>query len=248
MKIIKLSKHIKKNTLFYVTSVLSAIMFCTLIFVAYGKISEQSKNKKSENGKTIILDAGHGGEDGGAVGVDGIIEKDINLAVSLKLRELLEASGYNVIMTRDKDEAIYDDTAGTLREKKRSDLHNRADIIKENENDNTIFVSIHQNKFPDSKYFGTQIFYSKNNTESQGLASGIKDSVVSLVQPDNTREIKPAGSNVYLLHNAQVPAVVVECGFLSNQEEAQKLIKDEYQSQLAFCVYCGIINYFINKS
>lgn len=248
MKVIKISEYVKKNTLSCVTAMLSIIMFCTLAFVAYGKISEQSKNKKSENARTVILDAGHGGEDGGAVGVDGIIEKDINLSVALKLRGLLEASGYNVIMTRDKDEAIYDDTAETLREKKRSDLHNRADMINDNSKDNTIFVSIHQNKFPDSKYFGTQIFYSKNNSESQGLASGIKDSVVSLIQPDNTREIKPAEKNVFLLHKAQIPAVVVECGFLSNREEAQKLVKSEYQSQLAFCVYCGIINYFLNKS
>lgn len=248
MKVIKISEHIKKNTLFYVTSALSAFMFCALIFVAYGKISEHAKNQKSENTQTIVLDAGHGGEDGGAVGVDGIIEKNINLSISLKLRDLLEASGYNVIMTREKDEAIYDDTAETLREKKRSDLHNRADMIKENSNHNAIFVSIHQNKFPDTKYFGTQIFYSKNNAESQSLASGIKESVVGLIQPDNARETKPADKNVYLLHHAQIPAVVVECGFLSNKEEAQKLTKEYYQKQMAFCVYCGIINYFLNKS
>ncbi len=248
MKLIEIYKHIKKNVLFYVTSALSAFMFCALIFVAYGKISEQTKNKNSENARTVVLDAGHGGEDGGAVGVDGIVEKDINLAISLKLRDLLEASGYNVVMTRDKDEAIYDSTAESLREKKRSDLHNRADIIKENSKDNTIFVSIHQNKFPDSKYFGTQVFYSKNNSESQGLANGIKDCVVSLIQPDNTREIKPAEKNVYLLNNAEIPAVVVECGFLSNKEEAAKLSQDDYQGRVAFCVYCGITNHFLNKS
>ena len=241
-------EHIKKNVLFYGAAILSAIMFCTLIFVAYGKINEQIKNRDQKNLKTIVLDAGHGGEDGGAVGVDGVIEKDINLAIALKLRDLLETSGYNVVMTRDKDEAIYDDTAQSLREKKRSDLHNRADIISKNSGDNTIFVSIHQNKFPDSKYFGTQIFYSPNNTESQTLANGIKDSVVKLIQPDNTREIKPAGKNVFLLHKAEIPAIVVECGFLSNPEEAGKLVNNDYQSKLAFCVYCGIMNHFLNKS
>ena len=105
-----------------------------------------------------------------------------------------------------------------------------------------------QNKFPNEKYFGSQIFYSKNHAGSQNLASGIKDSLVGLIQPENTRETKPADKKIFLLHNAQIPAVIVECGFLSNENEANKLTKPEYQTQLAFSIYCGISNYFINNS
>ncbi len=246
MKIVNVTEYFKKNAIFYITSFLSVVMVCALGFVAYGKISEKCRNKGTE--KTIILDAGHGGEDGGAIGVDGIIEKDINLSITLKVRDYLKVSGYKVIMTRETDTAIYDDTAEGLKNKKRSDLHNRAKMINDNSCEGNIFVSIHQNKFPDSKYFGTQIFYSKNDSKSQTLASGIKDSVVGLIQPDNTREIKPADKRIFLLNKAEIPAVVVECGFLSNKEEASKLIKDDYQSQMAFCIYCGIINYYLNNS
>lgn len=174
------------------------------------------------------------------------MEKDINLEISKKIRDMLETSGYHVIMTRDEDKAIYDNDAGTLKEKKRSDLRNRLEMIKSNTGEDSIFVSIHQNKFTDKKYWGTQIFYSKNNSRSQELATYIKDSVVGLIQPDNKREIKPADKNIYLLHNSTGPAVIVECGFLSNSEEAMKLNTKEYQEQLAFSIYCGITHYFMN--
>lgn len=251
MRKIKFFSYIKNNILSTVTFSMGIAVVLSLLFVSYVKISAHIASQKEVGGnssKVIILDAGHGGEDGGAVGVDGIVEKDINLAITLKVRDYLEASGYKVIMTRDKDTAIYDDSAESLRSKKRSDLHNRAKIISENENENNIFVSIHQNKFPDSKYFGTQIFYSKNDARSQTLACGIKDSVVGLIQPENTREIKPADKRIFLLDKSRIPAVVVECGFLSNEEEASKLIKNEYQSQMAFCIYCGIINYYLNNT
>ena len=157
----------------------AALVISALACVAYGKISERIDEKtdnKSSEARTVILDAGHGGEDGGAVSDDGVIEKDINLSIALKLRDILEVSGYNVIMTREKDIAIYDDDAETLREKKRSDLHNRLDIIEKNSGENTIFVSIHQNKFPDSKYHGTQIFYSKHDPKSMDLATAVRKS------------------------------------------------------------------------
>ncbi len=236
----------KKDFIFYSTAVLSVLMICSLGFAAYGKISEHTEKQKSD--KTIIIDAGHGGEDGGAIGVDGIIEKDINLAISLKLKDLLQASGYEVIMTREKDKAIYDSGSKSLRQKKRSDLRNRLKIVKDNSENDNIFVSIHQNKFPDEKYFGTQIFYSTKDPLSEELASGIKDSIVNLIQPDNTRAIKPATEKIFLLNNAEIPAVVVECGFLSNDKEAKKLADSQYQSQMAFCIYCGILNYFLNNA
>ena len=221
----------KGKYVFYITCILSAVMVSGLIFVAYGEINEQKNS--SQNNYKVVLDPGHGGEDGGAVGQDGIVEKDINLKIALKLKDLLESVGYDVVMTREEDEAIYDDTAETLREKKRSDLNNRVKIIEKNSDSKTIFVSVHQNKFPNPKYFGTQIFYSKNDQKSEKLASSIKDSVVGFLQSQNKREIKPANKKIFLLNKAQIPAVVVECGFLSNEEEAKKLSSDSYQSKMA---------------
>lgn len=237
----------KKKKLVCMVSVFSFLMCMTLAFAAYGKA--KGGEVKPSNARTVILDAGHGGEDGGAVGVDGIIEKDINLAITLKLKDLLEVSGYNVVLTRDKDVSIYDDDAESLREKKRSDLRNRSEIIEDNsKNKNAVFVSIHQNKFPNPKYFGTQIFYSKNDPKSEELANSVKDSVVNLIQPENTRAIKPADQKIFLLHNAHVPAIVVECGFLSNEEEAKKLGNEEYQDKMAFSIYCGMLGFLINNT
>lgn len=241
-------KFSKDNWIFSVSTILGAIIFFSLIFVAYAGVSNHVVGNKEVSSPTIIIDAGHGGEDGGAVGINGTVEKDINLSISLKLMNLLEVSGYKVVMTREKDKAIYDESANTLREKKRSDLKNRMGIIKNNKKENAIFVSIHQNKFPDPKYHGTQIFYSVNNPGSQSLAEKVKDSVTEFIQPENTREIKPADKKIYLLHNAEIPAIIVECGFLSNIEESKKLIDNMYQNQLAFSIYCGITSYFLNNT
>lgn len=226
------------------------LVLCLFACATYGKISgkitENTQNQQSF-AKTVILDAGHGGEDGGAVSADGTVEKNINLSVALKLRDVLKASGYNVIMTREKDVAVYDNDAETLREKKRSDLHNRLGIIEKNSGEHAIFVSIHQNKFPDSKYHGTQIFYSKNNPKSMDLAQAVRKSVTEFLQSDNEREIKEANKKIYLLNNAKIPAIVVECGFLSNPEECAKLADKNYQSEMAFSVYCGLMDYFCNS-
>ncbi len=251
MKIFSKSiKEIKKNRRGAFMISAGILVLSTFACLAYGKISAQI-NEKSENKspeiKSVILDAGHGGEDGGAVSADGVIEKDINLSVALKLRDILKVSGYNVIMTREKDTAIYNNDAKTLREKKRSDLHNRLDIIEKNSGENTIFVSVHQNKFPDAKYHGTQIFYSTHDPKSMDLAQSVRKSITQFLQPENEREIKEANKKIYLLNNAKIPAIVVECGFLSNPEECKKLSDKNYQSEMAFSVYCGITDYFGNN-
>jgi len=190
----------------------------------------------------LLLDAGHGGEDGGAVGVDGIVEKDLNLAVTLKLDSFLRALGYETILTRSTDTATYDASAVTMREKKVSDIHNRFAMM-EALRDNDLFLSIHMNKFPGKSAHGTQVFYSKNRPESAALAQCIQESVVRLLQPENTRQIKPSGDEIYLLYYAQKPAVLVECGFLSNAQEAAKLKQDAYQDQLAFAIACGVLDF-----
>lgn len=189
----------------------------------------------------ILLDAGHGGEDGGA-GENGVQEKDVNLAVALQLREFLEMSGFRVVMTRETDVSIHDDSASTNPEKKVSDLHNRLKLIEQYPG--CTFISIHQNQFEQSQYHGAQMFYSKNDERSKLLAEKLQQSFVSLLQPDNEREVKAATKDIYLLWNAQVPAVIVECGFLSNPEEAAKLKEPGYQKDLAFTIYTGFLRYW----
>ena len=193
-----------------------------------------------ESPRTVVIDAGHGGEDGGATGKFGTIEKTVNLAVAQDLQSLLSASGFHVVMTRATDTAISDDL-DTVHSRKASDLHNRLKLI--GSQGDCVFVSIHQNQFPQSQYHGTQIFYSKNTDGSKILAESIRTRVTGLLQKDNTRETKAATSSIYLLWNAQVPAVLVECGFLSNPEEEQRLNEAAYQKQMAFAICCGILDY-----
>lgn len=192
--------------------------------------------------QTVIIDAGHGGVDGGTSAADGTVEKDLNLQIALKLDTMLKSMGVETILVRDSDISIHDESAKTIRQKKVSDLKNRLALI--NNTEDSVFVSIHQNHFGKSKYRGTQIFYSKNNPMSLRLAECIRMPVVTYLQPENTREIKQSGSEIYLLNNAQSPSVMVECGFLSNEEDT-KLLKDEkYQQKLAFIISLGIIDYF----
>lgn len=192
--------------------------------------------------RQIVIDAGHGGEDGGAEGLYNLVEKNINLSIALKLRDMLALSGFDVIMTRTEDVSIYDDSANTTREKKRSDILKRLEIA--NSNPNAMMVSVHQNKFEQSKYSGAQMFYGLENELSQPLADCLQKRFVANIQPDNARQIKPITSSVYLIHKAKIPAVLAECGFLSNPDEAAKLSTEEYQSQVAFTLYCGILEFY----
>lgn len=194
----------------------------------------------SKNYPTIILDAGHGGEDGGASSTRGDLEKDINLDIALVLEKMLIQGGYKVKMIRTTDESVHNPEASTTRERKVSDIHNRVKVA--DSDNNNILVSIHQNHFSESKYFGTQIFYSKKHLNSQILAENIRKAVTSLLQPENTRKIKEA-SNVYLMDNISVPGVIVECGFLSNPDEAYLLSQIDYRESIAYCIYLGIVEY-----
>lgn len=190
---------------------------------------------------TVIIDAGHGGFDGGAVAHDGTSEKDINLNIASTVGKMLEFNGINVIMTRTDDTGTEDDRSSTISRRKVSDMKNRLSII--NNTPNSVFVSIHLNKYTASSANGAQVFYSKNNSDSSNLGDCIQKSVVKQLQNDNKRVIKQATKSTYLLYNAKVPAVIVECGFLSNAEELRKLKTDEYQKQMAFSIYNGILDY-----
>ena len=224
-------------------SLICIFLFGGLLYGAFGYDESTAVMSENASPPVIVIDAGHGGEDGGA-SANGLLEKDINLSIALKLRDMLTISGYKVVMTRDSDVSVYDSTADTTREKKVSDLKNRAEMI--NSSKNNILVSIHQNKFEQSQYFGTQMFYSKNDPKSAVLAEELRKSVTGMLQPDNKRELKQADSSIYILDKAQVPAVIVECGFLSNEEEAKKLADSDYQQKMAFAIYSGILGY-MNK-
>lgn len=224
------------------------LLVCAVSFIistcsAYSSLSTIAQ--ANENKVTVVLDAGHGGEDGGAVASDETVEKDINLSIALKLKSIFIQNGIDVVMTRNGDVSICDDGIETLKGRKTSDMKNRLKIF--NSSPDNVVISIHQNKFEQSQYSGTQIFYSANNPLSNELAQSIKNSVISNIQPDNTRECKPADKNIYLLYNSQNPAVIVECGFLSNSEELALLKTDEYQSKLALAVFDGFIKYYNNQ-
>lgn len=188
-----------------------------------------------QNKATVLIDVGHGGEDGGAVGVDGITEKNLNLSISLILRETLVRNGYNVIMTREDDVDLSDDNLNSVSERKKSDMYKRIEIINNSKAD--IAISIHQNYFEQSQYKGLQTFYSNENSKS--LAELIQKIVVEDLQNDNNRLAKQVDEK-FLLNNSKIPMLIVECGFISNAEEAN-LLKDElYQIELATCIYKGI--------
>lgn len=186
----------------------------------------------------IVLDAGHGLPDGGAVSSDGIAESDINLSIILKLQELLEASNCEIILTRSDENGIYDSDA---KRKKASDLKNRVELV--NTSDSEILVSIHLNKISNEKWNGWQTFYQKDNEKSKNLASYIQNNLNYSIDRVNKRTILPL-SNIYLMDNSKIPTVTVECGFLSNPEETKLLQTDEYQNHIAWGIYAGIMDYF----
>ena len=232
--------HLKKVIPYFII----VVIVTGLVFVNFNADSE-SVQISNETTPVIIIDAGHGGIDGGAVAADGTVEKDLNLDIALKMNEYIRNLGYRTILTRDEDVSIHDPAAETARQKKVTDLHNRLEII--NSTTDCIFVSVHQNYYTQSKYSGTQVFYSVNNPDSEKLAQCIQTSVVSLLQPENKRQIKQSGSSIFLLHNSVVPSVLVECGFLSNPEETEKLKNESYRMQMAQAVCKGIINYLNGK-
>ena len=198
-----------------------------------------------DESRFIILDAGHGGEDCGACGADGSLEKDVNLALALEIGRQLTESGYTVIYTRTEDKMLYSAEENVKGLRKISDLKNRVAVAKEHPQ--STFISIHTNSFGDSRYKGLQVYYSTNSDSSRVLAERIQGSVRSGLQTDNERTVK-RGDKLYLLKNIESPAVIIECGFMSNEEECKKLSEKEYQKQLSFSIVCGIIEYMKENS
>ena len=192
-------------------------------------------------GVTVVIDAGHGGRDGGAIALSKVSEKELNLDVSLALAEMLRACGVNVVLTRDGDYMLSCDEGST---NKGRDLAARRRIIQSQKN--AILVSIHMNSFPQSEYKGLQVYYSENNGFSKSLAEAVQSFTVENLQKDNKRQTK-IGRDIYLLETAQCPAILVECGFLSNPEEAELLNDAEYRRRLSL-VMCAAICDFLGES
>ena len=233
----------KKSIIAIITAfliILSAMLYLT--FLANFSAAEASSMPITQ--KTVIVDAGHGGDDGGAIGIDGTVEKDINLDIAVKLENILKFYGFNVIMTRTQDVMTCDDGLDSLRKRKISDIHNRFELMRKNPD--AIFISVHQNKFEDSSQHGTQVFYSGNDERSKELAEAIQTSVTLTLQRKNDRVVKKSGSGIYLLYHAKIPAVLVECGFISNSDEVKKLKDESYRMKLAILIADGLLKYLSN--
>lgn len=196
-----------------------------------------SETLQVEEGFCVVIDAGHGGSDPGKVGINGALEKDLNLSIALKLKQFLEANDVQVVLTRESDEGLYDADASN---KKVQDMKRRVSLIEETKP--ALTVSIHQNSYPEEYVHGAQVFYYETSTEGKKLAEMLQTRLVMDLDPENTRQIK-ANDSYYLLKKTPTPIVIVECGFLSNQAEADKLCTDWYQEKLAWAIHLGILQY-----
>lgn len=227
------------------------ILITTMICVSLTVFLVNSSLPKTEtietvnlpvSNKVIVLDARTSVfQMSGAQSSHGTTEAQTNLKIALKVQNLLEQSGATVILTRSDENAIYDIDSKTLKQKKISDIHNRVKIGNESSAD--IFVSIHLNKIPQQQYYGWQTFYQEGNEQSINLAKSIQENLNDSIQKENKR-VAMKIDNIYIMKHVEIPATIVECGFLSNPEEEKLLLEDEYQDRLAWGIYNGIMDYF----
>lgn len=192
-----------------------------------------NSDKVEKKEYTVVLDAGHGSSDSGKVGINGVLEKDINLSISKKIKKYLEEKGIRVVMTRDKDESLAEGENGN---RKVQDMKARVKRINDTKPD--LAVSIHQNSYHEESIHGAQVFYYEHSESGEKDARILQEALLA-VDPDNTRQVK-ANTTYYLLKRTEVPILIVECGFLSNQEEAEKLASEDYQKEIAKAIANGI--------
>ena len=221
------------------------LAMCVVVLFAKSKAGERLASvfsgRTDNGGPVIVIDAGHGGVDPGKVGVSGVLEKDVNLAVAQKLQARLTADGFTVVMTRTEDVGLYSDTATN---KKREDMAARVRLISDA--DPELTISIHQNSFPDASCKGAQVFYYKDSEESRMLAELLQKTFPEVLRDGNTRQAK-ANSDYYLLKRTECPIVIAECGFLSSPEEERLLSTAEYQEKVADALYEGIKQYLTGR-
>ena len=227
----------KRKQYFLLGAATVVFLLAALSMLLEKKTFFTSGNTGVAEGICVVLDAGHGGDDPGKIGINGALEKDLNLEIAKLVKKYLEADDIRVVMTRESDAGLYDATASN---KKVQDMKRRIALIEEA--DPVVTLSIHQNSYPEEYVHGAQVFYYSGSKEGQKLAEKIQARLIAGVDPENNRQIK-ANDSYYLLKKTQTPIVIVECGFLSNREEAEKLSTAEYQQKLAWQIHLGILQY-----
>ena len=233
-----MSENQSRNT----TKILAVLLVLAMLVLAresvqYASALEGNVKNGGKKPITIVIDAGHGGSDPGKVGVNGALEKDINLAVALKLEKNLKQQGVNVVMTRTEDKGLYKEGDSN---KKVHDMKNRLSIIEEAEP--ILAVSIHQNSYPDASVSGVQVFYYKDSVKSKEAAEIMQKQLIQSLKPDKERVAKD-NSSYYLLKKTSVPIMIVECAFMSNPNEAELLVQEDYQEKIAWAIHMGIMQY-----
>ena len=220
--------------------VIAAAVVLSLVFSGVCEYAAASGTIQALPRPVVVVDAGHGGEDGGAVGPGGVLESQINLDITQRLEPLLALCGFEPVPVRDGDYAVYDSGCATIAQKKASDLRNRAKLVQETAP--ALLLSIHQNQFSDGRYSGAQVFYAPTSG-SEALAGLLQQGLRDSLDPGNNRQCKPAGE-VYLMQHVDCTAVLVECGFLSNSAEAAQLQQPDYQKKIACTIVAGLLQYF----
>jgi len=221
------------------------LMLCCVLAmgIASGRRARTMSQETSASSlpvQTVVIDPGHGGEDGGATGITGACESQLNLEISLRLKSLLQLLGQTPVMVRETDVSVHDADAATISEKKVSDLHNRRALI--NDTPGALLLSIHQNHFPEGKYKGAQVFYAPVG-ESQQMAEMLQSMLREALDPDNRRAAKHVDPSVYLLNHINAPGILIECGFLSNPEEEALLCTEIYQKKLAAVIAAATLQF-----
>jgi N-acetylmuramoyl-L-alanine amidase len=217
-------------------------LFVSAFFLARaGAAFVSSKNAASAKG-CIVLDAGHGGSDPGKVGINDVLEKDINLSIVYKLKSMFENKGYNVVLTRTDDKVLADDNSQNV---KVEDLKNRVALIADTMP--VMTISIHQNSYTDESVSGPQVFFFEQSSEGETIAATIQESLNSVLEPENPR-VSKSNDDYYILKKTPTPTVIVECGFLSNSVEAERLSDETYQEKVARAIFLGACSYLESQN
>jgi N-acetylmuramoyl-L-alanine amidase len=231
-------RSLRKNYIFFVfviAFIVLSLLLCALSNALLSLSKHTTEVLEEIDAPLLIIDAGHGGIDGGTTGLNGALEKEINLEISQMLSFLLKASGYRVIETRTDDVLL---SGNAVTHKKQADLDYRLSVAKANPE--AVFISIHQNAFPLSSCKGMQVWFSPNDPRSAELAYAVQSTVKELLQPQNHRKIKQATSGIYLLRHMENQCILIECGFLSNEQECELLSNKAYQQKIALSIYRAI--------
>lgn len=232
--------------MYFILSRKNAVLICIffglgLFLGSFLLIRSYAGSSNSKETVSVIIDAGHGLPDGGAVGVTGIVEQEINLKIAEKVREVLEAKGITVIMTRETSKGLSTEKSRTIREMKIEDMKKRMSVMKKSDAD--LFISIHMNSFKNSSASGLRVFYSQNFEEIKPLAENIQSRMTDVTGAKGG-VIKTADKSLFLMKNPPLPSILVECGFLSNPIEEEKLASSEYQSRLAWAIADAVEKYY----